>query len=73
MENMSFFAGMGSNFTRGVQWDYFVWKLSVCQCHIGAIFANKHGKSNISVRKSHLMTGKDIKNMFFLEDFAVTG
>lgn len=53
--------------------NYFVWKLSICQCHIGATFANKLRKINTSGRKSHLVAGRDTKNTSFLEDFAVTG
>lgn len=73
MENRSFFTVMESNFTHGVHWHYFVWKLSICQCHTGAIFANKHRKRNTSGSKSHLMTARDIKNGSFLEGFAATG
>jgi len=62
---------MGSKFTCGVQWDYFVWELSICQCHIGVMFANKHRNRNTSGRKSNLMTGRDVKNVSFLEDFTV--
>lgn len=46
-----------------------MWKPSICQCHIGAMFANRHRKRNTSGRKYHLMTGRGVKNMSFLEDF----